>query len=1087
MSPQPGRRRLLRLRCSRLAAWLAAFAMCTVAPGAQALDPDKALHHFVADQWTLEDGLPQVQVTAIAQGPAGFLWIGTHGGGLARFDGVRFRTFVPEDTPALLGLSVRSLYLDRQERLWIGTYRGVTIYEAGGFRAPQLRGETDASPASDARTEPTDDAAEHAIRLDVRNFAERLDDFGASTIAVATDDGVLLSGGDTLERVAAASAPAHAVLFHDGALWVGEVGHVRRVVLDIGTDLIAADADSMLLDLPGDFSQAVVGQLVTYQGTVWAGTTSGLFRWTAGTWQRMSLAGGNDREPVQGLLVDRDDVLWVATSAGLARVSGTQALPASPGPPPHPDVLAIGEDHEGNIWLGANRIGLTRLRNGWTRRFAGREGLHAPAVWSLVPDPLENGAWWIGTVQGLARLRDERFELVVPGSALPHPGVYTLLAQGPRVWLGTHGGGLAVYEEGNVNIPPGTEVLADAQIASIVADGSDGLWLGTSKGLCRYRDGDLRCYARDAGLRSPRVRLVLTTRDGRLLVGAQSGLYQFDGARFTPLGAGVIPEDEDITSLDELSDGTLAVGSLAENLYLYRQGTWYAYDESDGLPLNSPFFTTLGPDGSLWVAGLRGLYRLPWDQLERYDRGEIGQLQAHMLLSERGDVRGAQRAFCCNGAGRSKGFIDGDGVLWLPTRDGVVSVDTTRVRTNPFPPEVVVDQLRTDGDWQDYRGGPVTMAANTRDLTVRFTALSFQAPDSVRFRYRLQGFDDEWKTPDDITRRTAYYTNLPPGRYQFEVLASNNDDVWQQTPATATIVVEPFFHETRTFFALLFLAGLTLLYGGYRLLLAGQQRQRAHLQALVEERTEALRVANEHLSEMTRRLQEASRTDPLTGLRNRRYLDDQLPGDIEALQRKLADDANSERRIVFALIDLDHFKSVNDSFGHGTGDEVLCIFAELLGGTVRAGDYAVRWGGEEFVVVLRDTTIAGAEAMIQRILDTVASHPFHRSDGTGQPLQLSCSIGYAAYPFLAADPAALSWEETIEIADRALYAAKHGGRRQARGYHAPASTPRAAVARADLLRDPAALVRRGTLLTTVMNAQRAGEDTARWRDASGHD
>lgn len=1008
---------------------LAALLLSCVAAWSHGLDPDKALHHYVVHEWKLDAGLPQVQVTAVTQGPDGYMWVGTRGG-LARFDGVRFRTFVPEDTPGLQGMIVRALQTDRRGRLWIGTYKGVTVFEDGEFRALDLLDESDGAP----------------VAVDVRDFAERPD----GEMIVATDRGLLVSNGDRLVRWRTADTPFHAVLALDNDVWVGEVGRVRRFGHEVTEH-----------PLPEDRGRAVVDSLVVYHGTLWAGSSRGLVRWTGNGWVGVPLPAPLGLGPVEALYVDRDDLLWVATGEGLVRLRGNEPVAGVQDRTLHPGVQAMAEDHEGNLWLGSDANGLARLRNGWTQRFSTPEGLHDPTVWSIMPDA--DGAIWVGTTQGLSRFADGRFELIVPGQALPHPAVYTLLAEEDRVWLGTRGGGLALYRDGEVSIPPGTAALADAQISSIVGDGAGGVWLATSKGLCRYRQSELRCHGREAGLREARTRFVHPTRDGRLVVGSQGGLFTFDGERFHPLAEDVIPGDEDITAVGEFADGTLLVGTLSEDLYLETESGWRRFTQQDGLPINSPFFAALDESGHLWVSGLQGLYRVPYGDFEALAAGRIDRLGARMLLNERGDVRGAQQTFCCNGAGRAKGFMR-DGVMWLPTRDGIIAVDTAEVRSNPHPPNVVVERVRIGGAWRDPAEGGVTLTPESRDLAVRFTALSFEAPESVLFRYRLRGFDPGWQTPDDITRRIAYYTNLPPGDYVFEVTAANNAEVWQPRVATLGVSVQPRFFETTAFYVLC-VAVLGALFGaGYRLLLNRQRRQGERLAALVEARTEELRVANEHLREYSRRLEEASRTDPLTGLWNRRYLEGQLPADLSVLKRRLDKDPDCGLVTVFAVLDLDRFKTLNDRYGHGAGDQVLREFGALVSTLVRAGDYVVRWGGEEFVLVLREMAPADAEEALKRILNAVAVHPFRVFGDGSAPLHVTCSIGYAFCPFRPGG-GSLTWEQIIEVADRALYFAKEAGRARCVGLHA---TELAAPGRSvsDIRSDTEAMLAAGELRRT---------------------
>src|SRR5690606_8906910 len=164
--------------------------------------------------------------------------------------------------------------------------------------------------------------------------------------------------------------------------------------------------------------------------------------------------------------------------------------------------------------------------------------------------------------------------------------------------------------------------------------------------------------------------------------------------------------------------------------------------------------------------------------------GRLPRLRGEMLLNERGDRHAGQQGYCCNGAGNAKGFIE-QGVLWLPTRDGVVAMDTAGIDKNPVPPPVHIERVRHSGAWhgaQSVAGQRLPAAA--RDLAFAFTVLSFQDPRSTRLRYRLEGYDQDWHELEDPQRRSANYTNLPPGQYRFEVQGANNAGVWGEGGAS---------------------------------------------------------------------------------------------------------------------------------------------------------------------------------------------------------------------------------------------------------------------------------------------------------------
>ena len=959
---------------------------------APALDTDRAFRHYVRQNWSIQQGLPQISAMAIAQDRLGYLWVGTQSG-LARFDGVRFVTFTPENTPQLPGIWVRALLRGGDGRLWIGTYKGLSVHDGRAFRHVP-------GPAA----------------IDVASLA--LDDAG--TVWAATARGLHRVDGDRLLAVAGSPAPLQAVLAERGTVWAGGRGALH-----------AWTAGSWRrFALPADAADAVVLHVVRAQGRLWVATTVGLYTFDAGRFtpygagvaNAATLAGA----PVDLLHADTDGNLWAGGDAALVRIVdghpveaiGARDLGGIPG------LRTAFEDREGNLWLGSQWEGLTRLWAGWTRRYSLPDGLADPIVWSVVAEPGAPGLW-VGGNAGVSRLLagpDGRrvFTPVVAPGALPHPHAYNLLAEPGRLWIGTRAG-LRVLEHGRgATAPeavPGMEAIGSGQVNALAREGPN-LWVGTPDGLFRWRDGTLRRYGPADGLSDPRVRYVHVAPSGRLLVGTQDGAFERDGERFVPLGAGRgLPGNLDVTVLRELADRSLVLGTLAEQMHVFDGTRWKALGTAQGMPANAPFFLAES-NGELWVAGIRGIARVPTADLRALREGRAPRVRGEMLLNERGDPMSGQQGYCCNGAGTGKGALV-DGVLWLPTRDGVVAMDTLGVTRNAVPPGVVIERVQAGGGWKhasDVAG--TDLPQGQRDLTVEFTALSLQDPRSIALQYRLRGYDTQWVNADPQSRR-ARYTNLPPGDYVFEVRGANNAGVWNARHARLAFHVPPRFHETPLALVMGALVLGSMVYAGYRLQKYRFRTRQAALEAEVQQRTEALEIANH-------RLEEASQTDALTGLRNRRYMANQLPQDLAYYDRQMEQGRHAGEVMMFALVDIDHFKSVNDTHGHKAGDRVLQHVAQVLTTLVRSGDYVVRWGGEEFLLVFRPMPHRNLEVIGDRIRAAINAARF--DIGTAQPIALTASIGISEYPLFRDHRVQLGWETMVELADQALYWVKTHGR-----------------------------------------------------------
>jgi diguanylate cyclase (GGDEF)-like protein len=969
----------------RSAAPLVAFILLLAAGArpAHALDPDKAFHHYVRNNWSIEQGLPQISALAITQDRQGYLWVGTQAG-LARFDGVRFTTFNPDDTPGLAGIWISDLYVDPTNRLWVSTYRGMSLRDGNEFRILPLAG-TDAKAT-----------------LDVRD----IEPMASGEIMVAAPDGVYEASDTGLLLRHRLAHPANVLMARGDDLWVGSRGRVYLI----------SGGTTVVMPLPEGDADTVVTKLAESQGRLWAGTSAGLFYRQGDAWLRHEGGAPLASAPIESLYEDSGGNLWVGMVQDLARLQAGRLTELVSGPGSGPAVRAMFEDREGNFWLGSQWEGLTRLWNGWTRRYGPREGLEDSTLWSVARGP--DGRIWAGTNSGLSVMQDGRFQSVLGGADLPHPNAYTLLPEPGAIWIGTRRG-VAVLRDDRLETPDELAPMRSAQINGMLRDGAGALWFATTQGLYRLRRDELTKLGVAEGFRDVRMRVLHETRDGRLLVGTQSGLFEVDGERAKPVGLDAgLRDDLDVTAIHELDDGNLVIGALSEEIFLFDGQRWTTYGRDTGMPVNSPFFLTHDRSGFLWVAGLRGIHRVPVDDLLAVAEGRATQVRGEMLLNERGDRRGGQKGYCCNGAGNAKGFQFG-GELWLPTRDGVVAMSTMGIVKNPVAPRTLIERVRVGDQWRDADPrANWQLPPASRDLSFEFTVLSFQDPNSVELRYRLVGYDEDWRTLDDPSRRVVNYTNLPPGAYVFEALGANNANVWGTAPAQLGFSIQPLFHETPLFYLLLAALLVSVVYAGYRLQLGAHRRKQRALEQLVGQRTEALEVAN-------MRLEEASQSDPLTGLRNRRYLATQVPADIAFYDREAVRRGTPGEVMVFALVDIDQFRALEERHGQGASDRVLQQFAKALGQLVRTGDYVARWSGSEFLVVFRPMHNRHLPILGERIRDAIARHRF--AIGTGEPLSLTCSVGLVECPLFRDARGSLGWEQVVELAGRALeYVRQHG-------------------------------------------------------------
>ena len=368
--------------------------------------------------------------------------------------------------------------------------------------------------------------------------------------------------------------------------------------------------------------------------------------------------------------------------------------------------------------------------------------------------------------------------------------------------------------------------------------------------------------------------------------------------------------------------------------------------------------------------------------------------------------------------------------------NGLTMVDTKAVSFSPKTLPFVLTNTRIVSASNEVTSPPLkqrqlVIPALSKRVSFEFAALDYVDPDHLSYRYRLQGLDDNW-TLLDVDHRIVTVTRPPPGKYTLQLEYSHDGKNWQSNALSRQFTVLPAWYQTVYAKIVGLLVLCMIIYFTHRLGVRHSRRRQAMLEQRVQDRTAELVKANEKLAEQAKALEEASLTDALTGLKNRRFLMQNIHRDITVVQRYYTDckqnniAPTNESDLLFFLIDLDHFKRINDTFGHHVGDTVLVETQRRLKSMFREIDYLIRWGGEEFLVVVHNTPREDANYIAERILQTIGNEPFDLVDALQQ--QITCSVGFSAYPIAKQHPTMFEWQTTVAIADAALYGAKNNQR-----------------------------------------------------------
>jgi diguanylate cyclase (GGDEF)-like protein len=911
-----------------------------LATSAFALDPRKAMSQYVHNSWSTNEGLPQDSVNAVVQTSDGYLWIATQEG-LARFDGVRFTVFDASNTRGALGNFVYSLFADRDGSLWIGAGGGLLRYRSGTFqRFDQRNGLADVSGRHFAQ--------DAAAGLWIGHASEGTT--GGKGLARFKDGkGHLFTTKDGLS-----SDQVYPVLTgRDGSLWIGT---------GAGLDRLKAGKITRFA-LPGTLIRALCEDR---RGNLWIGTPHGLSRMKDGAITTFTTRDGLSDNSILAIQEDRDGQIWIGTEHGLNRVRDGRIEAVTIAGLADDAVFALLEGHEGSLWIGTHAGGLHRLRDGKFAMLGVPEGLAGNSVGSILQD--RAGRIWIGNVPGgLNVLENGTIRTYTKADGLSNENIRALYEDREGVlWVGTSDG-LDRFKENRFSSD-----RSAGTVLSIFEDAGGARWIGTTSGLFRTNDGVTEAVTLDRRPFKASVRFIYQDRAGRLWAGGSFGLAQFENGTLVPLRIGALNRiDINLQSIHEDADGALWIGTWSQGLQRLKDGHLTTFTTANGLYDDVAWSILEDDAGNLWMGSNRGIYRVSRAQLNAFADGRIKAVTSTVFGTSDG-MRKRE-----TNAGSPAAMRSRDGRLWFGTTAGAAVVDPKSMPMNRVPPPVVLEDVIADGK---RVANNAYLRPGTRSIEFHYAGLSFVSPEKVTYRYKLEGFSNDWVEAD--TRRVAYYTNIGPGSYRFRVIAANDDGVWNETGASFAFELRPYFYETRWFYALA-IVGLML-----------------------------LGVALNALRERQMQIRHQVHHDALTGLANR-VLFERRTSAAMALARKTGS------AIAILFLDLDDFKAVNDTLGHAAGDTVLQWTAKRLRACVRDGDTMARIGGDEFAVLVATLdddghAIALAERMIAAMRD-----PYVIND---RELLLGVSIGIAIHKEGEITP-----EELLQTADKAMYRAKVAG------------------------------------------------------------
>jgi len=795
------------------------------------LNPSLDVSQYAHTSWTARDGFFKGNIYTIAQTPDGYLWLGTEFG-LFRFDGVRSIHWQPPAGQQLPDPNINALLAARDGTLWIGTMGGLASWNGRSLtRYPELGPRFVESLVEDR------DGTVWAGALFSPNA-------GPTGLLCAAQSGRMQCYGK--DGTFGIAVPG---MYEDksGSFWVlaqsglwrwrpGPPVHYATTPLEVsaltnsndGGPLFAVNGGG-LMHLVGDKSQPypildpgkASGVLSDHDvdankllrdrdGGLWIGTVErGLIHVHNGRTDVFTQSNGLSGDVVLSLFEDHEGDIWVATTGGLDRfrelpvttVSVRQGLSSDASQ----SVLAA---TDGSIWIGAHD-GLTRLKNGQTSIFRKSCGLPDDDVQSLYQDV--HGRIWVATDHGLGYLKEGRFVAIDAVTATPKHLLHFITGdKAGNLWISEHESLLHVLGDRLVERIPWSE-LGHRESAEVLLSGDEqgGVWLGfwSGGGVEYFKDGRVRAaYSAADGLGQGHVADLEFDRDGALWAATQDG------------------------GVSRIKDGRVTTLTT-----------------KNGLPCDTIHWTMEDNDRSLWLYTACGLVRIARSEIDAWTANPRRTVQT-TIWDAADAVRLRSSAASTFGPRVTK---SSDGKLWFLTGVGVQVVDPHHLSFNKLPPPVHIEQMIADRKiyWQNAIGNAapeVQLPALTHDLTIDYTALSLVAPEKVHFKYRLEGQDPDWR--EVVNDHEVQYSNLPPRRYRFRVMACNNSGVWNEQGDTLEFSVAPAYYQTNWFLALCAVAVMSFLWLAYRFRVR-QVRQEITigLEAKISERTRIARDLHDTL------------------------------------------------------------------------------------------------------------------------------------------------------------------------------------------------------------------------------------------------
>ncbi len=741
--------------------------------------------NYLTKQWEMKDGLPQSSANDILQTKDGYIWLATFGG-LVRFDGVNFTTYNHFNTKGMRSERILNLFEDSHGALWLSTENGFIRFENGECTSYLIMKESQVySPlkvTEDSRGVLWITAIEKIYRFTGTSFVEVpiIKDKEKADQAIHNRSGVWLAHGQQIFRT-----------LGDSIFQLIELSSVLKNNIQ---DMVEYPKDS------GIYFFATSG--------------SGVGRYENGKTTFFTEKEGLSSVSVRKLFIDRENNLWVNCYNGLSKWVGNRFVLfnviSSSKEIQYKDILL---DSEGNYWIGTSSQGLFKIRPALISTIGFDQGLKNDKMLSITK--LKNGTFlFSANCGGIYEWDHKKAIYSSVNKYLPNLCVWSVFQDSKnRIWFGSR----SLYVTPDLNKKGKVFEISTPgksnEVFAINEDRNGNIWIGTLNGFFIYDGKTFQPYSTENGLSYNDTRVFYEDKSGSMWIGTSAGINKFKNDKITHIKFHESEKDSlhsiepYIRAIYEDSDGTMWFGTYGNGLIRLKNRKVNFITTDQGLFDNIVSHIVEDENGNFWMGSNRGISRVSKIELDDLCDGKITEVHSFSY----GEADGMESSET-NGGFQPSIIKDSSGTVYFPTVSGVVRVSTRNVRYNKVPPPVVIEKLIANGN-EIANSKVITLPYDSASLLIKYTALSFSEPNKVMFRYRLTSLNDTWFEAG--SNRNAFYSKIPPGDYQFQVIACNNDGIWNTEGASLSITVLPPFWMTwwfRTLVVMFFMSFGPLIY-----------------------------------------------------------------------------------------------------------------------------------------------------------------------------------------------------------------------------------------------------------------------------------